>query len=172
MLFGEGQAFCGTRKRLNPPMRLFHTSIPVHDPKRAAKAIAELAEGASFDFLHPGCYFVTFGEAGSLIELYRKEIELRPGEPEQPCVLFDSEAPARFTGAHTAIQVPVDVDRVLDIARTYGWRAEIHRRRVFRVIEFWIENEYLLEVFPPEFASEYLAAYELVTSAPPQGSNT
>lgn len=153
-------------------MRLFHTSIPVHDPKRAAKAIAELTGGATFDFLHPGCYFVTFGESGSLIELYRKEIELRPGEPKQPCVLFDGDAPVRFTGSHTAIQVSIDTNRVLEIAQAYGWRAEIHHRRVFRVIEFWIENEYLLEVFPPEFASEYLAAYELVTSTAPQGSTT
>ena len=84
----------------------------------------------------------------------------------------DSDSPARFTGSHTAIRVSATADRVLEIARAYGWRAEIHRRRVFRVIEFWIENEYLLEVFPPEFASEYLAACELVSSSAPQGGIT
>ena len=90
------------------------------------------------------------------------------GEPGQPCRLLDRDSPARLTGSHTAIRVSCDADRVLEIAAAYGWRAEIHRRRVFRVIEFWIENEYLLEVFPPEFASEYLAACVLVLSAAPQ----
>ncbi|MCP4249942.1 MAG: hypothetical protein GY778_23110 [bacterium] len=134
-----------------------------------AQALAELVEGATFDFLHPGCYFVTSGESGSLIELYRKEIELHPGESGKPCELLDTKSPARFTGSHTAIRVSANADRVLEVADAYGWRAEIHRRRVFRVIEFWIENEYLLEVFPPEFASEYLAACELVSSSAPKG---
>ena len=150
-------------------MRIFHTSIPVREPKRVAQALAKLVEGATFDFIHPGCYFVTLGEPGSLIELYRKEIELRPGEAGKPCELVDGNSPARFTGSHTAIRVSANADRVLEVAGAYGWRAEIHRRRVFRVIEFWIENEYLLEVFPPEFASEYLAACELVSSSAPQG---
>jgi len=148
-------------------MQIFHTSIPVQDPKRAAQAITELVQGATYDFLHPGCYFVTFGEPGSLIELYRKEIELRPGEPGKPCELLDSDSPGTFTGSHTAIRVSASADEVLEIARAYGWRAEIHRRRVFRVIEFWIENEYLLEVFPPAFASEYLAACKLIGSSMP-----
>ncbi len=149
-------------------MRILHTSIPVREPKRVARALAELVEGATFDFLHRGCYFVTFGEPGSLIELYRKEIEIHPGEPGKPCELLDSDSYGRFTGSHTAIQVSASADRVLELARAFGWRAEIHRRRVFRVIEVWIENEYLLEVFPPEFATEYLAACELVSSSAPQ----
>lgn len=143
-------------------MKILHTSIPVRDPKRVAQALAELVDGATFDFLHPGCYFVMFGEPGSLIELYRKEIELHPGEPGKPCELLDSDSPGKFTGSHTAIRVSASTERVLEIADAYGWRAEIHRRRVFRVIEFWIENEYLLEVLPPELAAEYLAACELV----------
>ncbi|MFQ5461407.1 MAG: hypothetical protein ACE5E5_02135 [Phycisphaerae bacterium] len=150
-------------------MHLFHTSIPVREPQRAAQAIAELVGGATYDFLHPGCYFVMLGEPGALIELYRKEIQLVPGGPGEPCELADRAGPPQFTGAHTALRVAVDADRVLEIAAAYGWRAEIHRRRVFRVIEFWIENEYLLEVFPPEFAAEYLAACELVLSSAPKG---
>ncbi len=149
-------------------MQIFHTSIPVRDPKRVAQALAKLVEGATFDFLHPGCYFVMFGEPGTLIELYRKEIELHPGEPGQPCELLDSDSPVTFTGSHTAIRVSAGVDRVLEVAKAFGWRAEIHRRRVFHVIEFWIENEYLLEVFPPEFATEYLAACGLVNAYAPQ----
>ena len=41
-------------------------------------------------------------------------------------------------------------------------------RWVFRVIEYWIENEFLLKVFPPELAAEYLAACELVASTASQ----
>lgn len=147
-------------------MHIFHTSIPVRDPKRVAEALAELFGGGGvFDFLHPGCYFVMLGQPGGLIELYRKPIELHPGEPGEECVLVDVEGPPTFTGSHTAVRVEADLDRVMEIAAKYGWRAEVHRRRVFRVVEFWIENEYLLEVFPPEFAKEYLAACNMVSSS-------
>lgn len=105
------------------------------------------------------------GEPGALIELYRKEIELRPGGQGEPCELLDVDAPARYTGSHTAIRVSADADRVMEIATAHGWRAEVHRRRIFRVIEFWIENEFMLEVFPPDFAAEYLAACKLATSS-------
>ena len=149
-------------------MHLFHTSIPVRDPKRVAQAIAELVDGAIYDFLHPGCYFVMLGEPGALIEFYRKEIQLLPGRPGEPCELADREDPPPFTGSHTALRVAVDAERVLEIAAACGWRAEIHRRRVFRVIELWIENEYRLEVCPPEFAAAYLAACELVLSRAPK----
>jgi len=146
-------------------MHIFHTSIPVRDPKRVSQALAELFQGPVLDFLNPGCYFVTLGEPGALIELYRKEIELHPGRPGEECVLLDGPSPPQYTGSHTAVRVAVDAERVMEIAAEYGWRAEVHSRRVFRVIEFWIENEYLLEVFPPEFAAEYLAACEFVASS-------
>ncbi len=146
-------------------MHILHTSIPVRDPKRVAIALAELVDGATFDFLHPGCYFVMLGQPGALIELYRKDIELRPGSEGEPCELLDVDSPPKYTGSHTAIRVSASVERVLEIAGSYGWRAEVHRRRVFCVIEFWIENEYMLEIFPPEFAAGYLAACELATSS-------
>lgn len=133
-----------------------------------AQALAKLFQGWVSDFLHPGCYFVMLGEPGALIELYRKEIELHPGESGKECVLQDGPSPPQYTGSHTAVRVAVDAERVMEIAAEYGWRAEVHRRRVFRVIEFWIENEYLLEVFPAEFAVEYLAACEFVSSSAPR----
>lgn len=148
-------------------MHIFHTSIPVRDPKRVAEALEKLFQGGMFNFLHPGCYFVTLGEPGALIELYRKEMELRPGDPGEECRFTDHPSPAPYTGSHTAVRVSVNTDRVMEIAAEYGWKAEVHRRKVFRVIEFWIENEYLLEVFPPDFASEYLAATNLLTSMRP-----
>jgi len=143
-------------------MHVIHTSIPVREPKRVAEALSKLFGGAMHSFLHPGCYFVMLGDAGALIELYRKEIELRPGAPGEECRLVDVDSPSTYTGSHTAVRVKVDAERVFEIASEYGWRAEVHRRKVFRVIEFWIENEYLLEVFPPEFAVEYLAACKML----------
>lgn len=145
-------------------MYIFHTSIPVRQPRRVAEALAKLFGGATFDFLHPECYFVLLGDPGALIELYRKEIELHPGDPGDPCQLLDAASPPSYTGSHTAVRVSMDAKQVMEIAAAYGWRAEIHRRKVFRVIEFWIENEYLLEVFPPDFAAEYLTACSLLTS--------
>lgn len=149
-------------------MHIIHTSIPVRDPKRVAEALSTLCGGAVFKFLHPGCYFVTLGDPGALIELYRKEIELRPGPPGKECLLVDVAAPPRYTGSHTALRVDASAERVLQVAADYGWRAEVHRRKIFRVIEFWIENEYLLEVFPPDFAAEYLKACGLLGHLAPE----
>jgi hypothetical protein len=149
-------------------MHIIHTSIPVRDPKRVALALARLCDGAVYKFLHPGCYFVTLGEPGALIELYRKEIELRPGPPGEECLLVDVAAPQRYTGSHTALRVSCSADQVMQVATEHGWRAEVHRRKIFRVIEFWIENEYLLEVFPPDFAAEYLKACGMLGQVPPE----
>ena len=149
-------------------MHIIHTSIPVRNPKRVALALSQLCDGAVYKFLHPGCYFVTLGEPGALIELYRKEIELRPGAPGEECLLIDVAAPPQYVGSHTALRVSVDAERVLQVAAEHGWRAEVHRRRIFRVIEFWIENEYLLEVFPPNFAAEYLRACGFLGHVPPE----
>ncbi len=145
-------------------MHIFHTSIPVREPKRVAEALAQLFNGAMFNFLHPGCYFVLLGEPGALIELYRKELELQPGDQGEECKFIETPFRSPYTGSHTAVRVSVSTERVFEIAKEYGWKAEMHRRKVFRVIEFWIENEYLLEVFPPDLAKEYLAAYAFLTS--------
>jgi len=139
-------------------VNIFHTSIPVQDPGRVAEALAKLFGGRKFNFLHPGCYFVTLGEPGALIELYRKPVVIQPGLEGLPCQLVDSPDPAPHTGAHTAVRIKADPSRVFQIASEYGWRAETHSRGVFHVIEFWIENQYMLEIFPPRFAAEYLAA--------------
>jgi len=147
-------------------MHIFHTSIAVRDPRRVADALTDLVEGARYDFLHPGCYFVTLGEPGALIELYRKELELQPGDEGEECRFIENPSPPTYVGSHTAIRVSASPERVLDIAAKYGWKAEVHKRRVFHVIEFWLENEYMLEVFPPKFASEYLAACNVL---PPGG---
>ena len=146
-------------------MHIFHTSIAVNEPKLVAEALAKLVDGPSFDFLHPGCYFVMLGEPGALIELYCKNLELQPGDQDEEVRFVENPTPQPHVGAHTAIRVAASPERVFEIAEEYGWKAEVHRRKVFRVIEFWIENEYLLEVFPPEFAKEYLAACEFIVSA-------
>ena len=145
-------------------MHIFHTSIPVREPKRVAEALTKLFNGAMFDFLHPGCYFVLLGEPGALIELYRKELELQPGDQGEECRFVETPLRSPYTGAHTAVRVSASTERVFEIAKEYGWKAEMHRRKVFRVIEFWIENEYLLEVFPPDLAREYLATYAFLIS--------
>lgn len=149
-------------------MRILHTSIPVRYTGRAAPALVEQGKGAAFDSLHSGCCFARFGEPVSLLELDRQETELYPGERGKPCEPPDGGSSARVTGSCTAIRVSGGADRVAEMARSRGWCAEVHRRRVFRVIELWIENEYPLDVFPPEFASECLPACELVCSAAPQ----
>ena len=46
---------------------------------------------------------------------------------------------------------------MLTISRREPWQSFRCSRGPFHVIELWVENETMVEILPPEYASEYLA---------------
>jgi len=55
--------------------------------------------------------------------------------------------PSRHSEAHLNISTPLSADEALAIAKREGWTARVcDRGGVFSVIEFWLENQFMLEL--------------------------
>jgi hypothetical protein len=95
-----------------------------------------------------------------MVEVHPFGTALAPGEgADEACQLLTNPAAATYSANHTAISVPVSIDRIQSIAEREGWRM-VHCRRgdnYFDVIEFWVENQLLIELLPPELVDRYLA---------------
>ena len=137
---------------------MFHASIPGRNPERVAKVIAELWRGVSFPFPPFPASFIALAndERGT-------EIEVVPFDQEN--VIGVAEVEPRTNAAangtspcHLAIATPLSEAEVLSIAAREGWRARTcDRGGCFHVIEFWVEDHFLLEVLTKEMQAEYLA---------------
>lgn len=134
---------------------LFHASFPSRDPKRAAEAVARLWRGKSFPFpVFPDAYIAIEGDRfGSSIEFMPAGRVLVPGGEE----VVSEQRPAGPTETHLAIGTPLSEEEVHALAKEYGWQARTCWRgeTLFRVIEFWIDDTFLIEVLTPEMQREY-----------------
>ena len=137
---------------------MFHASMPAKNPERVAKVIAELWRGVAFPFPpFPDSFIALAGDERGT------EIEVCPHTQEN--VIGDSEVGTRTNQAangssacHFAIATPLSEAEVLALAAREGWRARVcDRGGCFHVIEFWVENGFLLEVLTREMQAEYLA---------------
>lgn len=138
---------------------IHHLSFAARDPRRAAAAIAELWGGEAFPFppVAVGSWVAVSGdERGTTIEVYPLGAELQPAEGDADSFATMSEAPPRYVATHAAIATPLDEDAVRALADRHGWLAKYRKRGgKFGVIEFWVENSFLLEVMTPAMQREY-----------------
>lgn len=138
---------------------IHHISIAVNNPLHVAQVIAELWQGAVMPFPeHEGSYMaLSYDPYGTLIVVFPKGAELTPG-PEREASRFTHNPYASvYTATHAAISVPVSEAVIWKIAAREGWQAvHCNREDYFEVIEFWIENQILLELLPPTIAPKYL----------------
>jgi hypothetical protein len=138
-----------------------HISLSVNHPLHVAAVVAELWQGQVAPFPnHPGSYFtLALDDSGTVIEFLPKNTVLEPGLDaiEDRAVRFaELRATPAYTATHANITVPIREEEVFAIARREGWRAvRCNRAGFFDVIEFWIENEVLLEVMPPALVKQY-----------------
>jgi hypothetical protein len=150
-----------------------HISIAVNRPLQVANVLAEVLQGRCFPFPpHEGSYIVIVDDGfGTGIELYPADTQLTP-ELEQ--VGFSSGNAQTFTSVHAALSVSVSQEQIVQIADREGWLVRLCDRGAFKVIEFWVENKFMLELLTPEMAKEYLqfahtAGYEaFLNQAAPQ----
>jgi len=137
---------------------IHHLSFPAIVPEHVAQVLAEIWGGKAFPFPpHPGSYMVlTLDEYGTMIEIYPIGTELVPGM-EQAQVLFSFNALSPVHSAtHAAISVPITEAQIQQIADRENWRCvRCDRDSYFEVIEFWVENRFMLELLPPSFAARY-----------------
>jgi hypothetical protein len=141
---------------------IHHISIAVHNPLHVSQVFAEIFQGQSVPFPgHPGSFVaLAFDPQGTMIEFHPFGTALVPGETFNEAANLQPEpAAANYTANHTAISVPISIDRIQAISLREGWRM-VHCRRgdnYFDVIEFWVENQLLIELLPPEIVDRYLA---------------
>lgn len=140
---------------------IHHISIAARNPLHVSQVLAELLQGQSVPFPgHPDSYVaLAFDPQGTMVEVHPFGTALIPGNAEhEACILEPNPTASNYTANHTAISVPVSIDRIQSIATREGWRM-VHCRRgdnYFDVIEFWVENQLLIELLPPEIVDKYL----------------
>jgi len=139
---------------------LFHTSIAAEDPSRVAAVIAELWVGKSFRCReYPGaCVAIAPDDRNTVIEVMPLDFEFVPGRGADGAQGHINAAPSRFSASHLAIATPRTEAQVHAIAAREGWIAKTcNRNGLFDVIEFWVEDGFMLEVMTPEMQAAYLS---------------
>jgi hypothetical protein len=143
---------------------IHHISIAAHHPLHVSQVLAELLQGQSIPFPgHPGSYVaLALDLQGTMIEVHPFGTALFPGiEANEVCELRHNPTFSNHTANHTAISVPVSTAQIQAIATREGWRmVQCHRGDYFDVIEFWLENQLLIELLPPEIIDQYLTFME------------
>lgn len=137
---------------------LFHLSIPADDPERVSGVIAELWHGESLPFPpFPGSFTAMAGDARcTSVEVYPRSLALYPAEGLSDVEARPTDTPARHGAYHAAIATPLTEAEVHAIAAREGWVCKtLSRGDVFHVIEFWVENCFMLEVLTTEMQAEY-----------------
>lgn len=150
-----------------------HVSIGVHSPEKVANIIAELWGGYAMPFPpSPGGY-VAFADdgRGTMIEIVPAHIQLVPGiglpdedgftketvTDEYEATFIPDNDVTLFGSVHVNISSPLDEDSIKAIAKREGWRCFTANRGrgLFQLIEFWIEDRFMIEVNTPEMTEHY-----------------
>lgn len=136
---------------------IHHFSLTARSPAHVAAVLAEVLDGRSFPFsIFPGSHIAIADDpSGTAIEVYPLGTELVPGGRTDAVHAVTNPQPDIFSGTHAAISVNLSEEEIQAIGRREEWRAVTCERRDFRVIEFWVENRFLIELLTPEMTEDY-----------------
>jgi hypothetical protein len=140
---------------------IHHISISAHNPEHVAQVLAEVLNGQAVEFFpHPGSYMVfPMDEYGTGIEIYPLDTKLIPGEGDKSGKFVNIANSSNFIATHAAISVTKTQEEIEEIGKRENWRTvRCNRDSFFDVMEFWLENQVMLELLTPEMAAQYLAA--------------
>ena len=141
---------------------IHHVSIAAKNPRRVAGVLSELWGGRAFPFPPSPESYVVFpsdNNQGTCIEVYPLGTELVPGTGDEQVQIDSNRSPSQFCEFHTAVSVPLSWKEVEAIANRERWRAILCRRGdgCYQIVEFWVENRFLLELLTPEMVAQYSA---------------
>jgi hypothetical protein len=142
---------------------LFHASIPADEPERVARVLAELWRGEVLPFPpFPQAFVVLAGdERRTVLDVYPRGHEHVPAPGEY--AVRANAVPSPYSEVHLALGTVLAEEEVLALARREGWLAQrSDRRGLFTVVEFWLENKFLLELLS---AAEQCRYVENLTAA-------
>ncbi|REJ77377.1 MAG: hypothetical protein DWQ47_13400 [Acidobacteria bacterium] len=153
---------------------LNHISIAVNDTENVANVIAELWGGYAFPFPVSEKSWIVFANdgIGTAVEVTPADTIMVPGEgfPREegfdittPTEEYESkfvrtnDAPA-YVATHMNINSKLSVAEIKKIADREGWRCFIANRGegLFQLVEFWVEDRFLIEVMTPEMTERYI----------------
>ena len=151
-----------------------HFSVPARCPRKTADLLAALIDGDVFSFapVPGGLIVVARDGSGTAIEVLPETVTHEPGIGDAPEgfvpaspqtmpweVQVEAQPVAAIRGAvHVALTTTLDRQAVLALCTRTGWRAlECDRAGVFKVIELWIDNRFLIEVLTETEAERYRA---------------
>jgi hypothetical protein len=136
---------------------LHHISFAVRDPHHVAEVVAELWQGKMMPFPgHTGSFIALAMDAyGTAIEFLPKGSVLKPTSNESSDWASEPSLTG-YTATHVNMAVPISEAEIYDVAKREGWRAvRSGRQGLLELIEFWIENEIMLELMPPNLMESY-----------------
>jgi len=139
---------------------IFHLSIDCREPQRVAGVIAELFGSnivVPFPPVGNGASFMALaGDArNSGVEVYPRGMGLQLVDGVDEGVGVQGEGAPSAT--HFAMATPLSEEQVMAIAAREEWTARVcNRGGQFDVIEFWIENDRMVEVLTAPMQAQYL----------------
>lgn len=155
-----------------------HISVGVQNPEHVANVFAEIWSGYAYPFPPSPGGFIVFADdgRGSAVEFIPVNMELLPGTGQPAEENFSLSTPTEeyeatfqygdrapeYTSVHLAVNTPLNEADIKAIAAREGWRAMTANRGggMFQLIEVWVENRFMIEVFTPAMTARYV---ELVT---------
>jgi len=140
---------------------IFHISIDADDPPRVARALARLWRAEALPFPPVGeASLIVLADDGrnSAIEVYPRGVELHPAPGDADAQGVINPQASGHSATHVAIATPLPEAEVFALAAENGWQAKYRKRGgAFGVIEFWVENRFMVEVLTAQMQAEYLA---------------
>lgn len=146
---------------------IHHLSVSAADPQGAAEFFAKIMDGVVVDFPpNPGSYMVFKADGmGTAIEIYPAGSVMVPNGEPGSIFVRQPETEGRRSPTHFALSVSSSREAVLAMAADKGWEAYVcDRSGHFHVIEVWVENAWLVEILPLDFAAEYLTFANAVSA--------
>lgn len=140
---------------------LFHLSINAHDPKKVAESLAQIMNGKCLRFPVVDNAYIALADdgLGTAVEVYPSNIALKKGDDNNP-VKFVKQTPELGTAIHFAIQTKLSKGDIFALAKENGWRCLLcDRGPFFKVIEFWLENERLVEIITEDLKENIVKAH-------------
>ena len=159
-----------------------HVSIPAKQPQTVAKALGKIIDGSVFSFpVVPGAFIVVANDnSGQAIEVYPSGMTHHPGSGEAPLEqgppsvmtkpwedqIFIDQQTATLSSHHMALSTKLSEREILDIGRELGFRTvPCDRAGVFKLVELWVDNSYLIEVLTESETKRYASFMNPKTAA-------
>lgn len=149
-----------------------HVSIPAQNPKHVAMLLGKIISGSVFKFpVVEGTFIVVANDnSGTAIEVYPAGMCHHPGSGDAPSVpvvatiqtqpwedqIYPETDYRSISSHHMALTSTLSEQEVIDLGKKFGFRAvPCDRAGVFKLVEIWIDNTYLVEVLSPHESQRY-----------------